>query len=346
MAFGKRPAADAPRILKADDDADVVVSAPGVGAVRTRVVNQGEIDRNFIALAIGVVVLSAGAALAAPSLMSAFGGGGARSIAEVIAGLDRQAARTALAHEAFPDEDGRAFMTSLATHFPAEHGRLLDTLADSAMGGGDRDDLFAGLNYWASDFALDHIDTLGRTGADGFDTAIHILGDALKLVEAEAGGCSANKIEAYFLNPDALGNLTRYGGRGYSLSMRASRDFVDLAARGRSLPPATARLNANDMNALQSTFMSMMGDSQVIALIQAASMAGPGNADFSATLGDSINICQLGRTVLIKLEGLPAGTKARMLSTALSGDAAGLMGPGGFSVPFGPRGSGGLGFLP
>jgi hypothetical protein len=116
------------------------MSAPGIGAMRTVVANPGEIDRKFIALAAGVVVLAAGAAIAVPSAISLLGGN-VRPIEQVVAGLDRAGARTALAAEAFPDADGQAFMTSLAANLPREHSRLLDTLADTAMAGGDRDGL-------------------------------------------------------------------------------------------------------------------------------------------------------------------------------------------------------------
>lgn len=124
MAFGKRTGGSAPPPYTPPvEEAEVSETT----SVRTRVANPGGMDRKFIGLAAGVVFLSAGAAIAAPSLLSMVGGANVRPIEQVIAGLDRDAMRTALAHEAFPDESGRAFMTSLATHFPQQHGRLLDS---------------------------------------------------------------------------------------------------------------------------------------------------------------------------------------------------------------------------
>lgn len=345
MAFGKRSAGDLPpgRLAGLDADTDTLVSAAGVGTVRTRVTNPGQVDRNFIFLAAGVVVVSAAAAVALPSLFSVFTGG-VRPISEVIAGLDRPAVRNALAQEAFPDADGRAFMTSLAANFPADHGRLLDTLADSAMAGGDRDDLYAAMNAWGMDFAPGQLKALGRTGAEGFDQFVSILGDALKVIEAEAGGCSARAIETHFRNPNAFADIATYGGRAYQLGMRASRSLIDLSARGRTIPAMDYTLTANDMSALRSTFFSMMGDPQVISLIQAATM--PNAQDLQAGLADKVNICQLGRTVLIKLGNLPSGTKAHLWGTAMSGDPTTLMRNGGLSLPFGAApGSGGPGAL-
>lgn len=137
--------------------------------MRARVTDPGAIANKFISLAVGVVFISAGAAIAAPSLMWMVSGTSVHPIEQVIAGLDCDAMRTALALEAFPDESGRTFMTSLATHFPQQHERLLDQLTDTAAAGGDRDDLFLSMTASTMDFASQHISALGRTGAEGFD---------------------------------------------------------------------------------------------------------------------------------------------------------------------------------
>jgi hypothetical protein len=333
MAFGKRAAGD-PLTPREPDPTETEVSIEGVGKVRTRVTNAGGMDHKFIALAAGVVVLSAGAAIAAPSLMSAISGG-ARPIKEVVAGLDRQQTRSALASEAFPDEDGKVFMTSLATHYPKEHGRLLDALADSAMAGGERDELYLAVNAWSMNFAVDALPAVSRSGAEGFDKAVAILNDGMRVLESEAGGCTGRKLESFLQNPNALTNLTRYGGKGYHLGMRATREFVELAAKGRNAPRIDTRLNANDMNALQSTFFSLISDPQVSSLIQMSGSGGMENSAVQQKVMDELNVCQLARAIVIKLEKLPAPTKARLLGTALSGDPTALLAAQGFASPFG-----------
>jgi hypothetical protein len=325
MGFGKRTGSE-PRSGRPDAQFDEnpasgepAVSAPGIGVMRTRVANHGDIDKNFVFLAIGVVVLAAGAAVAAPALISVITGANVRPIEQVIAGLDRQGARAALASEAFPDADGRAFMTSLATNFPREHDRLLNTLTDSAMAGGDRDDLYLAMNGWSMTFAPTAMASLSRTGAQGFDAGVTMLGDALKFVESEAGGCTLTRMQHLIADPAALERFTKYDGPAYHFGMRASRSFVDLAASGRNAQPIDTRLTANDMSALQSTFFSLMGDSQVMSLVQAASSQG-GGYNMQADLADKINFCQLGRTILIKMKGLPDGTKARLFGTIMTQD--------------------------
>lgn len=334
MAFGKRSASDLPR-PPVDLDApskDSLMSAPGLGAIRTRVANPGAIDHKFIALAAGVVVLAAGGAIALPSLGSVFSGG-VRPIEQVIAGLDRNGARTALAAEAFPDADGRAFMTSLAANFPREHGRLLDTLADNAMAGGDRDDLYHSLNTWAITFVPGQMPAIGRTGARGFDEGVTIIGDALKVMEAEIGGCTGGKLQQIAQGPAFFERVTRYDGRAYHLGMRANRSFVELAAAGRQAPAVSTAMTANDMSAIQSTFFSMMGDPQVMSLMQAAGAAQNNGYDAQSTLLNNVNFCHLGQTILMKMKGLPEGTKTRLFGTIMSQDVSRLSSLGAFSGP-------------
>lgn len=334
MAFGKRTGGSAPPPYTPPVELD----APEAPAVRTRVSNPGGIDNKFIGLAVGVVFLSAGAAIAAPSLMSMVGGASVRPIEHVIAGLDRNAMRSALAHEAFPDDSGRAFMTSLATHFPQQHGRLLDQLADTAAAGGDRDDLFLSMNAWTMGFAPQHISALSRTGAEGFDQSLGILKDALHMVESETGGCTMKALESFMRDPTNLTDLTRYGSDGYRMSMRAGATMVDLVAKGRNAPPVNATLTLDDENALQSTFLSMMSDPQVMNLIQTGMNAR--SPDMQSDFAQNINVCQLGRTFIIKLESLPAGTKSRLLATALSSDFGALA--GNLRGPFGSGALGGM----
>lgn len=333
MAFGKRTTAE-PFAPDASETAETFVSIEGIGAVRTRVTNPGGMDHKFIALAAGVVILSAGAAIGAPSLLSAFSGG-MRPIKEVVAGLDRQQARNALALEAFPDADGAAFMTSLATHYPKSHGRLLDALADSAMAGGGRDELYLAVGAWSMNFGTEVLPAVSRSGAEGFDKGVALLNDGLHLVEGEAGGCTARKLQTYFQNPNNFADLMRYGSNGYHFSMRATRDFVELAAKGRNARVIDVRLNANDMNALQSTFFSLLADPQVSSLIQMSAADGMTNSAMQEKAMDQLNLCQLGRAVVIKLEKLPAATKARLWGTMLSGDPGMLTAAQGFASPFG-----------
>lgn len=341
MAFGKRSASDpaASRIAAQDEDAAIpdntLLSAPGIGAVRTRVANHGDIDRNFMILAAGVVVLAAGAAFAAPALFSAITGGNVRPIEEVVAGLDRQGARAALAKEAFPDPDGRALMNSLAANFPHEHARLLDTLTDRAMAGGDRDDLYLSLGGWITDFAPGQFPALARTGSRGFDAGVQMIDEALVFIDKDIGACTPAKATRLMSDPNAFARFSSYGSGAYTLSVRATTRLVDLAAAGRSLPAVDTRLTANDMNALQSTFFSMMGDSQVMMLMQAGMSARAGGGFDQSEAFNNIDYCRLAHTVLLKLKTLPDGTKARLFGTMMSQDFARNYGPGAFSGPSG-----------
>ena len=328
MAFGKRTAGQAPPPVQPSPEFESEAAAP---SVRTRVANSGGMDGKFIGLAIGVVVVSAGGAIAAPSLMSMMGGAPVRPIEQVIAGLDRKEMRTALAHEAFPDDSGRAFMTKLATNFPQQHGRLLDALADAAAAGGDRNDLFLATNAWTMSFGPQQLNAIGRTGAEGFDAALDIASDFLKVVEADAGSCTLKSLQSYIADPTNLTDLTRYGGEGYRASMRANAVLVDLAAKGGKAPPADTNFTLNDENALRSAFISMIADPQIMSLMQSGMNAGPQGPNPDLAL--NMNVCQLARTVIIKLDTLPADTKGRLFAVALSGDFGRLN--GNLGSPFG-----------
>ena len=352
MAFGKRSVGDpppAPPAVAFEASEDTLLSAPGIGAIRTRVANPGSIDRKFIALAIGVVILAGGAAIALPSLGSVFSGG-MRPIEDVVAGLDRASVRTALAAEAFPDADGRAFMTTLGATFPREHAQLLDTVTDIAMNGGDRDDLYSALNAWSLTFVPAQLPAIGRTGARGFDAGVVVLDDVLGVVEKEVGGCTGAKFQQVS-QPEFLERLTRFDGPAYHTAMRANRAFVDLAAAGRTLPAISTTLTANDTSVIQSTFFSMMGDPQVMSIVRAAgaaqsSGAQGGGYEAQSRLMNDVNFCQLGRTVLMKLKGLPDGTKARLFGTLMSGDIANRFDMNVLGSRFGNQMGGSLSFKP
>lgn len=333
MAFGKRSAGDTQRPASPDAAEAETSSAPI--SVRTRVANPGDIDRKFIAIAIGVVVLSAGGAIAAPALFGSFGPG-IRPIEQVIAGLDRSDVEQALAVEAFPDASGKAFMTSLATNFPEDHGRLLDRLADAATAGGDRDDLFAAMNAWSMDFVVDQLPAVSRSGAEGFDRAVSILSDGLRIIETKLDGCTPARMKSIITDPSSLEGLSTWNGEGYHLTMRANHAITDLAAKGRNAKPIDAKLTPDDENALRSTFISFMMDEQVMGLLQSAA-ANSEAGDFAFD-ESNINLCQLGRTVMIKLDSLPDATKGRLWATATSGDAAKFMSMGGLQGMQGMQG--------
>lgn len=319
MSFGKRGAGEG---HPARNLVPPPVTTESGHATRMTVANPGGIDKGFIALALGVVVLSAGAALAAPSVMDMFGGNiPVRPLGEVVAGLDRDHAKTALAREAFPDGEGRDFMTSLATNFPADHDRLLGKLADEAMKkDADRDDLIKAMSDWSVEFIPAHIEEIGRTGGEGFDAVMNLATDALGVVEQAAGECTLPAFQQLASHPTALADLAAYGGEGYKVGMRAGRTMVDLAARGRSIQPVAAELTRDDTEALQTTFFSMMMDKQVMGLM-ASGMNGGGPVGSGPDVVDpsKIDVCQLGRTVIVKLKKLPHPTKGRILALATSG---------------------------
>ncbi|HEX5006552.1 MAG TPA: hypothetical protein VFV70_05535 [Hyphomonadaceae bacterium] len=270
------------------------------------------LDVGFIALAMGVVVISAGGAIAAPSVMSMFSGsfasGVVRPIPTVIAGLDREHVKAALAREAFPDKHGAAFMQTLAVNFPQEHDRLVGVLADTAMKGGDRDAMILDLNKWGVEFAIQNMPAIGRTGAKGFDQALDFGSDALSFVEQTAGGCTPKAIMAIANDPQKLMELSAYDSRSTQFGMDAYRKLVALAAEGRNAPAIDTTPTPKDEQALQAVVMSLMMDERVTKLVRAAS---EGNAS-AASLESTLDVCELGDAVIAKLKRLPADTKARI----------------------------------
>lgn len=341
MAFGKRSGDDprpAPPVI---DQAAPRGDAPL--SVRTRVVNPGGLDLGFISLATGVVLLSAGAAMAAPAVFSAFGGPSVRSIAEIVAGLDRNQVKTALAAEAFPDENGQAFMQLLADNFPDSHNRLLGTLADAATKGADRDDLVLATNLWGLEFIPGNLEYVGRTGAEGFDSLLTVASETLDVLKSEMGGCTLDKFTDLAADPSRFEALIDYGSASYRTGMRANAKFIELAARGRNAPKPDAKLNADDENALQSVFISFITDPQLMNAMQSAMWQTRGDAeDMQRAVASKIDVCQLGRSLVTRLERMPSGTKSRILAALTSGELMsmpgsmmGFPGMGGDAV-FGP----------
>ena len=286
--------------------------ATDVSVGRMKVANPGGIDTGFIALAVGVVFLSAGAAVAAPAVFEMFGTQ-VRPIETVVAGLDRTQAKAALAREAFPDGEGRAFMSALQTHFPEDHDQLLNVLADEALDGGDRDDLMKELNLWSVEFVPPILPAIGRTGADGFDELLNIGGGALDLVETTAG-CTADKLEAFVSDPVNLTKVAAYGSPSYKFSMQASEKLVNLAAKGRNAPPPPTDFRREDQDALMTAFFGMMMDEQFMGIVSSAS-SGDDFASRSEAMR-KVDICKIGRSVIYKMRRLPFGTKERIFGVA------------------------------
>lgn len=327
MSFGKRASGD-PRPAQPIGEHAAPERGDAPISVRTRVVNHGGLDKGFIGLAAGVVVLSAGAAIAAPSVLSMFGGASVRPIAEIVAGLDHNEVKVALAAEAFPDEHGRAFMNLLEDSFPDSHNRLLGRLADAAAMGADRDDLVLAVNLWSMEFVPGNLEYVGRTGAEGFDSLLTVASDALDVLNSEMGGCSLDRFTTLAADPAKITAFTSYGSRGYATGMRANHKVVELAARGRKAPKPDAKLNADDENAIQSVLISFLTDPQLMNAMQDAVWQTRGNAaDMQKAVASKIDVCQLGRSLVVKLKRMPSGTKSRILAALTSGDLTSLPGP-------------------
>lgn len=319
MSFGKRD----PNGI--DSMRELGRQANAASAVKKSKATQGGgaggLDMAFIALTLGVVLVAGGGAFAAPSVMSwvgSFGSEPVRPISEVVAGLSRDDAKAALAKAAFPDKPARVFMTRLAADFPSDHDELLGALADSALKGGDREALAIDLNTWGAPFVIQNLPAIGRTGARGFDEALAIGSDALDFLERSAGGrCSSDAIMAMAEDPQKLLALGAYGSDGWKLNLRTFDAMVSLAAAGRSAPEIDATLTPQDEQALQSVFLSIMMDERVMKLMQTAMSGDPSQVD----LDSSLNVCELGRTVIGKLESLPSDTKGRLWALG-AGEAA------------------------
>jgi hypothetical protein len=287
--------------------------------------NSGGTDKAFIALVFGVVVLAAGGAMAAPPVFSwvqsALVSGQARPIDKVIAGLDVEAAKAALAREAFPDDAGRGFMSALEAKFPGEHEALVGKLANAAMEGADREALMVVVGEWTADFAPRNLSAMGRTGSDGFDKVVSLASDALGMLEQAGGGkCSLDVLQKMVNDPATIAELGAYGSPGYKLGMRANHMLVDLAAAGKEAPAPDTRLRREDEAALQGAFFAMASDPQIMELMQMSMSSG--QIPTQSELASKLNICQLGRTVIVKLKNLPPGTKARIWALGTSQGAS------------------------
>jgi hypothetical protein len=118
-------------------------------------------------------------------------------------------------------------------------------------------------------------------------------------------------------DPQKILALGAYGSEGWKLNMRSYDALVSLAAAGRDAPPIDTTLTPKDEQALQSVFMSIMLDERVMKLMQTAMSGDPSQVDLDA----SLNVCELGRAVIGKLENLPSDTKGRIWALG-AGEAA------------------------
>jgi hypothetical protein len=334
MAFGKKSPGDKSPVRVAPAVEPVERAERAEADSFKTVTRKSGIDAGFIGLALGVIAMSAGGAIAAPSLLDwmqtgSFSPVAVRPLTTVVAGLDRDAAKLALAKEALPDRAGSAFMTSLRKNFPEDHDKLLGQFADATLKGGDRDALMTSVNQWSLDFFAANAPAIGRAGAAGFDQAVDLLIAAFDVLEAEGGGdCTIAGLQKLVADPEAVAKFSAYGSRGYGLSMRASRTLVDLAAAGRNAPTIKPVLLPEDSQALQTMMSSMMQDKQVMMLMQAAmaeamvaQRGGKSPAMASNDALNSLNVCQLGRVILVKARGLPEGAKSRLWAVGTSGGA-------------------------
>jgi hypothetical protein len=271
------------------------------------------IDAGFAALALGVVALSAGGAMVAPSVFSWMGSVASpvRPIEKVVAGLDHAAVKVALAKEAFPDEHGRKFMKLLAAEFPSDHEDLLNRLANTAVKpGADRTDLVMEMNQWSVGFTLDNLTAIGRTGAKGFDKTLGLVSETLGAVEDVVGGCDLKAFENFVGNPENLLAAGEYDSKLYRFGMKASTSLLELMVEGRDKPPGAAAILPKDERALQAAFISMVRDPQIMSLIETGTRGNLPPEEAAA----KINVCQLGRTIVVKLKNLPTDTKERIWS--------------------------------
>jgi hypothetical protein len=109
-------------------------------------------------------------------------------------------------------------------------------------------------------------------------------------------------------DPQKLMALSAYDSEATQFGMGAYRTLVNLAAEGRNAPVIDTTPTSQDEQALQSVVFSLMMDERVMKLVQAAS-AGDTSA---ASLESTLDVCELGNTVIAKLKSMPSDTKARI----------------------------------
>jgi hypothetical protein len=335
MSFGKRgTGSGSPRPLPPPPVSSDSGEPSAAAGLRMSVANPGGFDIRFAVLAVGVMAVAAAGALSVSMIGGAFKP--TRPIAEIVAGLNVDQVKGALAVEALPDKHGQVFMATLQKHFPSEHDKLLGQMAETAMRGGDRNSLAIDVNEWLGPFAMQNISNLGRTGAAGFDFALDTGDVALDYIAHTAGGCTAqslSKLESMLSDPNKILQEIAYGSKGYEFNIKTSTRFVVLADAGRSAPNPSTELTPQDEAALQSALFSLMMDRDVMNLVQAGmsqAQGGRGNLD-SAALA-RVDVCKIGHVAIDRLRKLPADTKARVWALGMS-EMRKMVGSGGFRMP-------------
>lgn len=302
--------------------------------MRLTVANPGAFDMRFAVLAVGVTAIAGAGALIVSMIGSAIVP--PRPVAQVVAGLDHDHAKVALAKEALPDSHGQLFMATLKARFPSEHDKLLGQMADTALAGGDRNSLAIDVNEWLAPFAVQNISNLGRTGSAGFDFALDTGDETLKYISSLAGGCtmaSSGKLQELFSDPNRILKEISFGSRGYEFNMKVSTKLVALSDAGRSAADVSTKLTPQDEAALQSVMLSMMADREMTTLIQvgmAASMGDPGS--LNRTDLSRIDLCRIGHIAIDRLRKLPPETKAHVWAMGMA-EARKMVAKGGLPMP-------------
>lgn len=326
MGFGKRAAGWEPAAAPAAAEARPAQAA----AALVTAPKAAGIDAQFLAIVLGVVALAGGAAFFLPNIL-----GPSKPkfvvlpISQAVAGLDREHAKAVLADQAFPDAAGRSFMASLAP-FPKDRDELLGELADAAAKGADRNDLVDALNDWTVSFAHANFSAIARTGAKGFDRSMDISDAELSYLKTN-GGCSLSGLRTLVNDPVSGAALADYGTTGYKISMQSNQAMVELAAQGRNAPYVESVLRQKDGKAVLDAFSSLMKDPKALGVIQSMTQSAgapqPGNgrksrakkAPVASKLApDEVDFCELGKTIIGKMRGLPDDTKARMWAMSMS----------------------------
>lgn len=292
----------------------------------------GQSGAAFIAIAVGVIAIAvAGAFFVSGRMDAASARDVVRPIGVLAAELDRDQLKTALVTQAFPDRAGKAFMAKVAA-FPDAHDALLGQLADAAEAGADRNGLVRTLDDWTKDFAYAHYQAISRTGSMGFDRSMHLATAQLDIMSGK-GGCTISAVRRLVDGPFDAVALADYGTPGYSLLMQANQARVDLALAGERMPFVESVMRVSDGKAVLAAFSSLTKDPQAMAILKTMIQNAGGDPvgkvkkarpkkrsaqPVKQLAPDEIDICALGKTIVGKMQGLPAETKARLWAASVS----------------------------
>lgn len=332
MAFGKRVVS---KPVEAGVDADGAPIAAPARLSLSSDSSSGPSTGMFIAIALGVVAIAGGGAFVLSGKMaSASTREVIRPIEELAAQLDHDQLKTALITQAFPDSAGKSFMTSLA-RFPTDRDALLGRLADKAKAGGGRNELFWELNAWSIDFANANYQAIGRTGAMGYDRSMQIASATLDLMTRNKD-CTIASLRELINDPSGGIADDDYGTPGYRLAMQSNQAVIDLTVAGEKMPFIDPVMRVSDGKAVVSALSSFSKDPQAMAIIGGAMNAAGGEVadkrsgnrkkkkkvDPTEKLApDDVDTCALGKTILGKMQGLPAETKDRVWAIGVSRQA-------------------------